>query len=154
MGVDQPRDDEMLMCHGSFLYSDKAVVIDLKTCGEYLPSFHIDEVTLYHHVHYHSVPLPFKKKISDEGDIDIDMPYPREVLNEIRWHPDLSMKRAEITYEHRGAPGDVKVISGREIRELGRSFFSTGDSSIPYHRIRRIVILSPRGEVETCWEFG
>ncbi len=85
--------------------------------------------------------------------MDDTMPFPREVLNEIKWHPDLSMDRVEVTYEHRGAPGNVKVISGKDIAELGRSFFGTGDSSIPYHRIRRISILSPEGKMERTWEF-
>ena len=66
------------------------------------------------------------------------MVYPREVLNEIKWRHQ-AMEDALITYVHRGAPGDVMTISGRDIVELGRSFFSTAESTIPYHRIVRIV---------------
>jgi len=81
------------------------------------------------------------------------MPFPREVLNEIKWRPDLSMDRVEVTYEHRGAPGNIRVIPGRDIVELGRSFFGTEYSSIPYHRIRRISIISMEGKVEQTWDF-
>ncbi|OPY31430.1 MAG: hypothetical protein A4E32_01886 [Methanomassiliicoccales archaeon PtaU1.Bin124] len=65
------------------------------------------------------------------------MVYPREVLNEIRWRHD-ALAEALITYVHRGAPGDVLTIKGSDIMELGRSFFHTAESSIPYHRIVRI----------------
>jgi uncharacterized protein (UPF0248 family) len=64
--------------------------------------------------------------------------YPREVLNEIKWRHQ-ALDDAMVTYVHRGAPGDVLTISGKEITELGRSFFSTGETMIPYHRIVRIV---------------
>ncbi|QLH75323.1 MAG: DUF504 domain-containing protein [Methanomassiliicoccales archaeon] len=65
------------------------------------------------------------------------MVYPREVLNEIKWRYG-ALNEAEITYIHRGAPGDVRTVSGGEIISLGRSFFETLDSSIPYHRIVKI----------------
>ncbi len=81
------------------------------------------------------------------------MSFPREVLNELKWHPDRSLESAEIAYGHRGAPNDLKVIPGNDISELGRSFFSTRESRIPYHRIRRIRVLSPGGEVVRSWEF-
>jgi len=98
------------------------------------------------------------------------MSFPREVLNELKWHPDRSLENAEIAYElkwhpdrslenaeiayeHRGAPNDLEVIPGSEISELGRSFFITRESRIPYHRIRRIRVLSPGGEIVRSWEF-
>jgi uncharacterized protein (UPF0248 family) len=81
------------------------------------------------------------------------MTFPKEVLNEIKWRPGLSLDRVEITYEHRGAPGDERIISGSEIAALDRSFFSTGRSSIPYHRIRRIVLRSAGGEPLRDWTF-
>ena len=58
-------------------------------------------------------------------------------MNEIKWRHH-ALDEALVTYVHRGAPGDVLTISGGAILELGRSFFSTGDASIPYHRIVRI----------------
>ena len=66
------------------------------------------------------------------------MTYPREVLNEIKWRHN-ALDEALVTYVHRGAPGDVLTISGKDIVELGRSFFSTSEATIPYHRIVRIV---------------
>ena len=65
------------------------------------------------------------------------MVYPREVLLELRWNRD-DLDRATITYVHRGAPGDVMTIRGSEIVDLGRSFMTTREATLPYHRIVRI----------------
>jgi len=43
-----------------------------------------------------------------------------------------------VTYVHRGAPGDLTCVQGEDVVELGRSFFSTPDRTVPYHRIRKI----------------
>lgn len=67
------------------------------------------------------------------------MVYPRDILNRLKWRDELGLAEAEISYVHRGAPNDLRVISGEEIVELERSFFLTGNAKIPYHRIRRIV---------------
>ncbi len=67
------------------------------------------------------------------------MAFPREVLNELKWHRGR-LSDASIIYLHRGAPGDRRTVNGSEIVELERSFFTTDESKIPYHRIRRIVL--------------
>jgi len=41
---------------------------------------------------------------------------------------------------HRGAPGDELTVPGSEIVGLERSFFCIGESKVPYHRIKRIVL--------------
>jgi hypothetical protein len=64
--------------------------------------------------------------------------YPRQVLNRLRWTEGESLDDAVIWYTHRGAPGDVLKITGRDIKALGRGFFDTEEASIPYHRILRI----------------
>ncbi|MFO7991341.1 MAG: RNA repair domain-containing protein [Thermoplasmata archaeon] len=65
---------------------------------------------------------------------------PREVLNEIKWRDDRSLKGVEIFYVHRGAEGDYKIIKGDEVVNLGRSFMELEDGGhIPYHRIFQIV---------------
>lgn len=61
----------------------------------------------------------------------------KDILNEIKWTKDL--KKAEIWYVHRGAPNDTKIISGKDIVTIGKSFFDTANASIPYHRIFKIV---------------
>ena len=66
------------------------------------------------------------------------MVYPREVLNRLRWKDGESLADAVIWYVHRGAPGNVLKITGRDIDSLGRGFFDTADATIPYHRILRI----------------
>ncbi len=62
---------------------------------------------------------------------------PRNILNEIKWTKDL--KKAEIWYIHRGAPNDTKIMSGRDIIVIGKSFFDTVNASIPYHRVIKII---------------
>jgi uncharacterized protein (UPF0248 family) len=64
------------------------------------------------------------------------MPFPRDVLNRLRWTEGL--EGVTITYLHRGAPGDRLSVRGEDVVELERSFFVTADSKIPYHRIRTI----------------
>lgn len=64
------------------------------------------------------------------------MPFPRDVLNRLRWTEGL--EGVVVTYLHRGAPGDRMSIKGEDVVELERSFFVTADSKIPYHRIRQI----------------
>ena len=60
------------------------------------------------------------------------------MLNRLRWKVGESLAEAVIWYVHRGAPGDVLKITGRDITSLGRGFFDTADATIPYHRILRI----------------
>jgi len=66
------------------------------------------------------------------------MAFPREILNKLKWEEDSDLSEAEITYVHRGAPGDRITIGGDEIVELERSFFVTQEAKIPYHRITEI----------------
>jgi len=61
----------------------------------------------------------------------------RGLLNEIKWTKDL--EKVEIWYVHRGAPNDTKILSGKDIVTIGKSFFDTANASIPYHRIFKIV---------------
>ena len=67
------------------------------------------------------------------------MVFPRTVLNEIKWHRN-ALAEAEVTYIHRGAPGDVVMVGSADITALGHSFFEVGKSSIPYHRIAEITL--------------
>ena len=76
---------------------------------------------------------------------------PREVLNELKWTTGLA--GVEVTYVHRGAPGDVRVVRAEDVLALGTSFFDIAaprgrSGSIPYHRVVRIA----RGGGETLWE--
>jgi uncharacterized protein (UPF0248 family) len=64
---------------------------------------------------------------------------PRDMLNELKWREDVDLAHAEIWYVHRGAPNDTKVISGKDIVSLEKSFMQTTTAMIPYHRIFRIV---------------
>jgi uncharacterized protein (UPF0248 family) len=66
------------------------------------------------------------------------MSFPRDILNELKWREGLDLREAVITYRHRGAPGDVRTISGNDIEALQHSFFITESGTIPYHRILRI----------------
>jgi uncharacterized protein (UPF0248 family) len=71
------------------------------------------------------------------------MPLPKDILNELKWHKEKNLSKAEIWYVHRGAPDDTMIISGGDIQDLEHSFMiilKSGISShIPYHRIFKIV---------------
>jgi len=67
------------------------------------------------------------------------MPNLREILNELKWRQDSDLKKVEIWYVHRGGKNDTKIISGKEIVALGKSFMQTTTAMIPYHRIFKII---------------
>lgn len=60
------------------------------------------------------------------------------MLNRLKWTDGESLAEATIWYVHRGAPGDVLRITGKDMVSLGKGFFDTTDATIPYHRILRI----------------
>ncbi len=62
----------------------------------------------------------------------------RDILNELKWKKGFNLDKAEIWYIHRGAPADTRIISGREVINLGKSFIETTTAMIPYHRIFRV----------------
>lgn len=63
----------------------------------------------------------------------------KNILNLMMWHPEQDISRCHITYVHRGAPGNLKTISGSQIEKLEKGFLILAeDVHIPYHRIIRI----------------
>lgn len=66
------------------------------------------------------------------------MKNPRMILNELKWK-NCNLNLAKIWYVHRGAPNNTKIISGKEIVKLKKSFMETSSAMIPYHRIFKIV---------------
>ncbi len=62
----------------------------------------------------------------------------RDTLNKLKWCKGFDIKKAEIWYRHRGVPGDVKVLSGKDIVSIGKTFMETKTSIIPYHRVLKI----------------
>ena len=67
------------------------------------------------------------------------MTNPRDILNELKWKQDCDLNQAEIWYIHRGAPNDTKIMSGKDIIKLDKSFIQTSTAMIPYHRIFKIL---------------
>ena len=67
------------------------------------------------------------------------MSNPRDILNELKWKKNRNFELAEVWYVHRGAPNNTKIISGKEIVNLQKSFMKTTTSMIPYHRIYKII---------------
>ncbi|MCK4444864.1 MAG: DUF504 domain-containing protein [Thermoplasmata archaeon] len=64
---------------------------------------------------------------------------PREILNELKWREDRDISQAEIWYHSRGTKEGFVIISGDELTDLGKSFFSTAQATIPFYKIFRIV---------------
>jgi len=65
------------------------------------------------------------------------MPHLQDILNEIKWTQHL--EQVELWYVHRGAPQNIKKITGDTIQNIGRSFLETTQATIPYHRITKIL---------------
>jgi uncharacterized protein (UPF0248 family) len=64
---------------------------------------------------------------------------PRDILNELKWKEGFFLEKAEIWYVHRGAPNDTKIISGKDVLIIEKSFMQTTSALIPFHRIFKIV---------------
>jgi uncharacterized protein len=63
----------------------------------------------------------------------------RNIVNMILWHPDMQINDTEMTYIHRGVPGDLKTINGTSIARLDRGFLILKEGTqIPFHRIIKI----------------
>jgi len=67
------------------------------------------------------------------------MTNPKEILNKLKWKQEFNIELAEIWYIHRGAPKDTRIISGKDIVKLEKSFMKTTNAVIPYHRIIKII---------------
>jgi uncharacterized protein (UPF0248 family) len=64
----------------------------------------------------------------------------RRFLNELQWHTEKSLEGVDITYIHRGAPGDTRSVKAKDV-EFEKSFIvihNHRETRIPYHRVARI----------------
>lgn len=72
-----------------------------------------------------------------------------QTLNRLKWTGML--ERCSVLFVHRGAPGDRKAISGRQITEIKRSYLhykdGRGETFIPLHRVVEIKM-----DGETVWK--
>lgn len=63
----------------------------------------------------------------------------RDILNRIKWDPQLNEGKFLLTFIHRGAPGNIKIIEVKSIKVISENFFSYFDNNnynfIPFHRI-------------------
>ena len=77
---------------------------------------------------------------------------PREILNELKWREDKDVSKAEIWYTSGGTEDGFVIITGDELTELGKSFFSTAQATIPFYKIFRIIydgeVIFDREELE------
>lgn len=77
---------------------------------------------------------------------------PREILNELKWREDKDISKAEIWYTSGGTEDGFVIITGDELTELGKSFFSTAQATIPFYKIFRIIyggeVIFDREELE------
>ena len=63
---------------------------------------------------------------------------PRDILNEIKWKKNSNLDYVEVYILHRGALDDTKIISGKDIFKIDRSFIHTKSTMITFHRIKKI----------------
>ena len=63
---------------------------------------------------------------------------PRDVLNKIKWDDNYDFNFIQIWYVHRGVPNNTKIITGRDVLEIQKTFIKTVSAMIPMHRIFKI----------------
>lgn len=63
---------------------------------------------------------------------------PRDILNKIKWDKDYDFNFIQIWYVHRGAPNNTKIITGKDVLEIQKTFIKTVSAMIPMHRIIKI----------------
>jgi len=78
----------------------------------------------------------------------------RDVLNKLLWDPRESIADHELTYIHRGAPGDMRTIPCNLIEEVKISWFTYRsqeevETFIPFHRVLEIRNVKTG---QTLWE--
>lgn len=66
----------------------------------------------------------------------------REIINQLKWSSEGGLSDCEVVILHRGAPGNLRSIDGRSIRDVApRALIceERGEETlIPYHRVRLI----------------
>jgi uncharacterized protein len=62
----------------------------------------------------------------------------RDILNELKWRKKFVFQDTKIYYIHRGAPNNIKMITGSEVVSIKKTFIETVDAMIPHHRIFKI----------------
>jgi len=88
--------------------------------------------------------LVLQNLVTDTGDEKAVVHPLKNVLNRLRWDVDEKPENYVITYRHRGAPGDMKIVRASSIKNLGKSYFTiqevdgADESVIPFHRILEI----------------
>lgn len=63
----------------------------------------------------------------------------KNILDLLFWHPNKEIDNTIISYIHRGATGNIKTITGDEIKRIEKGFLVLQDDIyIPLHRIIKI----------------
>ena len=67
----------------------------------------------------------------------------REMLSSLMWRPDRDIGLVNVVYVHRGAPGDMASVHGKDIVSMSEMFMLISrdgkEVQIPFHRIRSII---------------
>jgi len=63
----------------------------------------------------------------------------KRILDMLKWHPEINSKNCQVTYLHRGSPGNLKTVPFADIHDLEGGFMIMIDGAmVPYHRIVKI----------------
>lgn len=66
----------------------------------------------------------------------------RAIINRLKWSSEGGLSDCEIIILHRGAPGNLRSINGRSIKDVAPRALICEDCGeetlIPYHRVRLI----------------
>ena len=64
----------------------------------------------------------------------------RDILNELKWRKNKNLDDVIIWYIHRGVPNNMKILSGKDIVSIDKTFIETEEAMIPHHRIIKIYL--------------
>lgn len=53
----------------------------------------------------------------------------KNILNMVLWHPEMEIHRLKISYIHRGARGNIKIINGNGIDGVENGFLILNDQT-------------------------
>jgi uncharacterized protein len=64
----------------------------------------------------------------------------RDILNELKWRKNKNLEDVKIWYIHRGAPNNTRILSGKDIISIDKTFIEIKETMIPHHRIFKICL--------------
>ncbi len=118
MGIDETGKYELRWCRVHFFDRQHLPIRIRHSCREYISRYNIDELPVIDLTSMGECKYCVPEKVFAGNARLIMMPYPREILNRLKWK-EGSLKGVKVTYVDRGTPGDILTIHAEEIISIG-----------------------------------